>query len=75
MASGSQIESGTTTRPRRQVIGEEACGEEVGGMEVCAAFAAMALPVDDSDEQTTVTNNLQDRATLPMYRSTRHDAA
>src|SRR5665647_1080926 len=51
MVSGSQVESGMATRPRRQVI-----AEEVSEVEVCAAFAAMALPVtiptnDGSDKQ------------------------
>ena len=64
IASGNQIESGTATRPRRQVIGEDAC----------AAFAAMALLVDDSDEQTTLMDS-QDRATIPMHRVARHDTA
>jgi len=36
MASGSQIERGTLIRPNPKVIGAE----------VCAALAAMALPVD-----------------------------
>ena len=36
MVSGNQIESGILTGPRRQVAGAE----------VCAALAAMALPVD-----------------------------
>src|SRR5680860_930717 len=62
MASGSQIESGTAIRPRCHVIGVEVCA-----VEVCAAFAAMALPVDDAD------GYFQDRATLPMCGCARHD--